>query len=153
MRIPNSTIIAPLLAAAILVFRPASAQVLFSAGTYNQNFDTLATTGTANTWTDNQTLPGWYASKTNAGIPSTVSAYRASTGSDTAGALYSFGVAGVSPLTDRALGSIASGNVAAGNFAYGVRFTNDTGLEITNITIAYTGEQWRNGGNINTQSL
>ncbi len=31
-----------------------------------------------------------------------------------------------------------------GNFAYGVRFTNDTGLVQSNLTVSYTGEQWRN---------
>jgi hypothetical protein len=153
MRILKSSVTTTLLVATLLLCRRAPSQVLFSAGTYSQNFDTLATSGTANTWTDNQTLIGWYASKTNNGTPSTVSTYRAFASTDTAGALYSFGVAGVSPLTDRALGSIASGNATAGNFAYGVRFTNDTGLEITNIMISYNGEQWRNGGNVNTQSL
>ena len=57
----------------------------------------------------------------------------------------------MNPVTDRALGSIASGT--PGNFAYGVRFQNDTAQAITNITISYTGEQWRNGGNTATQTL
>ena len=77
--------------------------------------------------------------------------YRAATGTANTGALYSFGGAGVNPVTDRALGSIASGT--PGNFAYGVRFQNDTTLAITDITISYTGEQWRNGGNAATQTL
>ena len=94
-------------------------------------------------------MPGWYASQSISGPA--VGTYRAGTGSSTAGALYSFGVAGVNPVTDRALGSIASGT--PGNFAYGVRFQNDTAQAITNITISYTGEQWRNGGNVNVQTL
>jgi endonuclease/exonuclease/phosphatase family metal-dependent hydrolase len=49
------------------------------------------------------------------------------------------------------MGSIASGT--PGNFAYGVRFTNDTALTATNLTISFTGEQWRNGGNTNAQKL
>ena len=57
----------------------------------------------------------------------------------------------MNPVTDRALGSIGSGT--PGNFAYGVRFQNDTALAITNITISYTGEQWRNGGNTAVQTL
>jgi hypothetical protein len=57
----------------------------------------------------------------------------------------------VNPVTDRTLGSIGSGT--PGNLAYGVRFQNDTTLAITNITISYTGEQWRNGGNTATQTL
>ncbi|MFY8268910.1 MAG: hypothetical protein ACOVLK_05865, partial [Terrimicrobiaceae bacterium] len=31
--------------------------------TYSQNFDTLATTGTNNTWTDNSTIPNWYSNR------------------------------------------------------------------------------------------
>ncbi|HEX5219112.1 MAG TPA: hypothetical protein VFZ59_06055 [Verrucomicrobiae bacterium] len=125
------------------------AQVPISAGTYHQNFDALATSGVANAWTDNVTLPGWYASKTLGG--NTVTTYRGDTGANNAGALYSFGVAGVSSLTDRALGSIASGT--PGNFAYGVRFINDTAVVQTNIAVSYTGEQWRNGGNTAGHSL
>lgn len=120
-----------------------------SEGHYFQDFNSLATSGTANAWVDNVTLPGWYASKTAGG--STVTVYRGESGSNNAGALYSFGVAGVSSLTDRALGTIASGT--PGNWAYGVRFTNDTGLLLTNFTVSYTGEQWRNGNNVNAHTL
>ena len=116
-----------------------------SGGTHSQNFDSLAGSGTGNAWTDNVTLPGWYAAKTLGG--NTVTAYRAGTGSDNTGALYSFGGSG---STDRALGSVASGT--PGNFAYGVRFTNDTTSAQTNFIISYTGEQWR-VANASTQKL
>jgi hypothetical protein len=46
-----------------------------------ENFDTLASTGTAITWTDNSTIPGW---------SSTRATYNSGTGSSNAGALYSF---------------------------------------------------------------
>jgi endonuclease/exonuclease/phosphatase family metal-dependent hydrolase len=130
---------------AIISTHPVSAQVLMGGGTYAQNFDSLANGGTANAWTDNVTLPGWYASKTLGG--NTVTAYRAGTGSDNTGALYSFGGSG---STDRALGSVASGT--PGNFAYGVRFKNDTAFAQTNFTVSYTGEQWR-VANASTQKL
>lgn len=117
-----------------------------SGGTYAQNFDSLATNGTANSWADNSTLPGWYASKSVA--PNAIATYRADDGSGNAGALYSFGS---SAATNRALGSIASGT--PGNFAYGVRFANDTATAQTNFLISYTGEQWRNGGNTSAQML
>jgi endonuclease/exonuclease/phosphatase family metal-dependent hydrolase len=125
-----------------------SAQVLMSGGTYTQNFDMLAGTGTANTWTDNDTLPGWYAS-TNAGGSrfGTVTIYRAGAGAENNGALYSFGDVG---SAERALGSLASGT--PGDFAWGVRFTNDTASAQTNFTISYTGEQWR-VGNTNIHKL
>jgi hypothetical protein len=128
---------------------PVSAQILISAGTYAQNFDSLATSGTSNPWTDNSTLPGWYASKSVA--PSAITTYRAESGTANTGALYSFGVAGVSNATDRALGSTSSGT--PGTIAFGVRFTNDTATTQTNISISFTGEQWRNGGNTSQQTL
>ena len=136
-----------------LLVLPGAAQILVSSGSpYTQNFDSLANSGAppADTnWTDDLTIPGWYASKSVA--PATISAYRVGSGAQNTGAIYSFGVAGVNPVSDRALGSVASGTPGA--LAYGVRFLNDTALAITNITISYTGEQWRNGGNTATQSL
>src|SRR4051794_23526684 len=117
MKYPSRSAVVLLLFTSFLIQQSLTAQVLFSSGTYSQNFDSLAASGTANTWTDNSTLLGWYASKTSGGA--SVSAYRASTGSDTAGALYSFGA---SAATDRALGSLASGNASVGNLAYGIRF-------------------------------
>lgn len=120
-----------------------------SGGTYSQNFDSLANSGSANTWADNSTLPGWYASKTLGGT--SVTTYRADSGTSTAGAIYSYGTNDANGITDRALGSVASGT--PGNFAYGVRFTNDTGSSQSNITVSYTGEEWRNGGNANAQKL
>ena len=114
----------------------ASAQIPMSGGSYSQNFDSLASVGTGIGWTNNVTLPGWYASKSVA--PHDVTNYNASTGSSTTGAFYSFGGSG---STARALGSVASGT--PGNFAYGIRFTNDTGLVRTNLLVSYTGEQWR----------
>jgi hypothetical protein len=130
---------------AILSSTNAPAQIPFSGGAYSQNFDSLASSGTANAWSDNGTLPGWYAGKSAGGALAT---YRADTGAGNAGALYSFGSTAAS---DRALGSIASGT--PGNLAYGVRFANDTDHTITNIAISYTGEQWRNGGSGNQQTL
>ena len=132
--------------AASLLEHSASAQVLMSSGAYSQNFDTLATNGTANSWTDNSTLPGWYASKTLQG--GAITNYRASSGGENTGAIYSFGS---DASSERALGSTASGT--PGNFAYGMRFTNDTASVQTNFTISYTGEQWRNGGNTNAHKL
>ncbi len=136
-----------------LLLEPASAQIQISSlpgGVYSQNFNSLAISGANNPWQDNATLPGWYAGKSNKGTPDGFAKYTAGTGSDNAGALYSFGATG-SP--ERALGSLASGNANVGNIAYGVRFANDTGTDIASITITYTGEQWRNGGNITAQTL
>src|SRR3954470_17956866 len=91
-----------------------------------QNFDSLLTTGTANTWTDGTTLAGWYAQFV--ATPSNPTTYRASTGADNVGAIYSFGVAGTNPVTDRAFGSISSGT--PGDIYYAVKLTNNTGVTI-----------------------
>ena len=104
-----------------------------------ENFDTLASTLTGITWTDNATIPGWYSSRVT---------YNTGTGTSNAGALYSFGVAGANPVTDRALGSVASGGT--GTIFYGVRFVNNTGNTINSLDVSYIGEQWRTGGSSNT---
>jgi uncharacterized repeat protein (TIGR01451 family) len=98
-------------------------------------FTTLANAGTNVAWTDNVTIPGWYSTRTT---------YNAGTGSSNAGAMYSFGVAGTNPLTDRALGGVASGGT--GTFYWAACFTNNTGTALTSVDVAYVGEQWRDGG-------
>ena len=103
-----------------------------------ENFDTLASTGTGIAWADNTTIPGWYSSRVT---------YNSGTGSSNTGALYSFGVAGTNPVTDRALGSVGSGGT--GTIFYGARFINNTGNTITSLDVSYFGEQWRNGGSSN----
>lgn len=101
------------------------------AGTYAQNFDTLASTGSSNTWINDATISGWYSTRI---------LYIAGAGTSNAGGLYSFGAT----AADRALGSIASGSTST--IFYGVRFVNDTGGVVTQLDITYTGEQWRTGG-------
>src|SRR6185295_9653449 len=105
-----------------------------------ENFDTLSSTvSTGIAWVDNSTIPGWYSNRTT---------YNSGTGSSNTGALYSFGVAGTNPVTDRALGSVASGGT--GTVYQAARLTNNTGGTITSLAISYVGEQWRNGANTNT---
>jgi len=85
-----------------------------------ENFDTLASAGTGIVWTDNTTIPGWYSSRTT---------YNTGTGSSNTGALYSFGIAGVGPVSDRALGSVGSGGT--GTVYWGAKLVNNTGSTIT----------------------
>ncbi|WP_250632673.1 YDG domain-containing protein, partial [Rhodoflexus caldus] len=106
-------------------------------GSYSQDFNTLITIGTG-TWTDNSTISGWYAQRSGTGTTIV-----ANDGGANAGNLYSYGTATTS---ERALGSVGSGGAGAGNFAWGVQLQNNTGSTITNLTLAYTGEQWRNSG-------
>lgn len=150
MRTPAFAILTAVFFSAGLFRVPVCAQIYISSlpgGSYIQEFDSLAGSGT-DTWIDNATLAGWYAAKSS-GTPTSFTNYVAGKGSGTAGALYSFGD---SESGERALGSLASGNANVGNIAYGVRFANDTGSDITSITITCTGEQWRNG-NTSPQTL
>jgi uncharacterized protein len=101
---------------------------------YTQDFDTLASSGTANT-----AVPtGWDFSETGSNANTT---YRAGTGSDNTGDTYSFGATG---NAERAFGGLRSGNLVP---LIGASFTNNTGGTITTLAISYTGEQWRLGQN------
>jgi hypothetical protein len=102
---------------------------------YTQSFDTLPASGSA-TWTNNTTLAGWFHARTGTGTTIV-----ANDGSSTAGNLYSYGTGTAS---ERALGSLGSGNAAIGNLFWGVGLVNNTGATITSLDVTYTGEQWRN---------
>lgn len=95
---------------------------------YDQNFNTLAMSGTSST------LPNGWAMST--------ATYTADTGSSTTGGMKSYGSTGSS---ERALGSLASGTT--GTLFYGAEFQNKTGGIIDSLDIIYTGEQWRRGAN------
>jgi hypothetical protein len=120
----------------------AAVGVTSPAFTYSQSFDSLASTGTANVWANDSTLPGW-AIYTTAGAEVTL--YRAGTGSTTNGAAYSFGTG-----ADRALGGVGSGSFS-GYFA--LALSNLTGTGLSSFTLAFDGEQWRNGGNATAQTM
>jgi hypothetical protein len=108
---------------------------------YTQNFNSLANTGSANSWADNITLTGWYARTTNT---ATINTYGVNTGATTTAALYSFGS---TSSTDRALGFGTSnsftGAAGTGMNLIGWRLKNNTGAKISSLTVTWTGEQWR----------
>jgi hypothetical protein len=117
-----------------------SAQInITTSGNSTQNFNSLLNTGIVNSWNDNSTIPNYFAQRSGSG-----STYQAGTGSSTVGNLYSFGATGGS---ERALGSVGSGNGTAGNFAYGVLMQNNSGFNLDQLAVTYTLEQWRNAGN------
>jgi hypothetical protein len=112
-------------------------------GSYTQNFNTLASSGTPG-WTNAVApLPSWYA---YAGTMA-VTNYRTGTGSATDGGLYSYGT---NHASDRSLGSLAS---AEKNYRFGVAFINTTGQTVTNLVIGFTAEQWRVGASAATNTL
>lgn len=138
-----------LLLFAALLPTPAEAQVSLSTatGTYTQNFDTLASSGTNQVWANNTTIAGW--SLINS-LGADIIAYDSGTGSSNTGKFYSFGTAAA---PDRALGGVgsagayfgapASGSVA-GYMALGL--TNSSSVDFNSFTLSFTGEQWRDGG-------
>jgi endonuclease/exonuclease/phosphatase family metal-dependent hydrolase len=109
------------------------AQINLGGGIYQQDFNTLASSG------NSASLPaGWLFTET--GTSANVNAlYAAGTGSSNAGDTYSFGIAGSS---DRALGGLLSGTFTP---LFGAFFNNTTGSTLSSLTITYTGEQWRLG--------
>ena len=105
---------------------------LTSGGTYTQDFNTLATTGTANT-----ALPADWSFIENGTSANTT--YAADDGNSNAGNTFSYGTG---TNTDRAFGSVQSGNNTP---TIGATFINNTGAPLTSLNISYFGEQWRLG--------
>lgn len=130
-----------LIGLAALSLAGVQAQVVINSSsfTYSQNFDTLATSGTNNTWTDNSTIPGWYSNKV---------IYISTNGSSTTGGLNSLGATG---STDRALGATTSGSAATVNFGMVLQNASGFSINLSNILLSYTGEMWR--VNATAQSL
>ncbi len=109
-----------------------SAQTIFNMqyGSYLQNFDSLANSGT----TGNLLPNGWAIYETGS---SANADYGVSTGSSTTGNTYSYGSAS---STDRALGGLQTGGLVP---SYGFGFQNNTGYVLNSIDILATMEQWR----------
>ncbi len=131
-----------LIAATVAMGLAAQAQIIninnATSYTYTQNFNTLATSGSGNSWTDNSTIPGWWWDGTGGRDPSTYG-YIANDGSSTTGAGHSYGT-GTS--SERAMGALSSSGV---DISFGVQFVNTSGsaIPLSNILVSYVGEQWR----------
>jgi hypothetical protein len=128
-----------------------AADISYSGGLYTQDFDSLISSGTSQPWTNDSTLMGWHLFRQDAANPPVaITAYSANDGSSTTGSFYSYGTSGTS---ERALGGLGSGGSYFGSPASGavagwmaVSFNNASGATIMDFTIAFDGEQWRNGG-------
>lgn len=135
-------------AAALLASAGAQAVVVLNsaASTYGTNFDNLSSTA----WSNNSTLPGWelYRGTGSFASAAAVTSLLLSTGTSTTGAAYSFGA---SSAADRALGSLGSNGT--GTHWYALGLNNASGGLFDSFTLRFDGEQWRNGGNVNAQSL
>jgi hypothetical protein len=120
----------------------ANAQVAVSSLSYSQDFNALGTV--SGTWTDNTTIPGWYAANNNAGV---VTAYAATTsgsgGGTSSSTFYNLGVSGD---PDRAPGGAPSSTRFN---LFGLRLVNDTGSAFNDIQVKYDVEQWSDRGTAN----
>ncbi len=152
----RSTLAAAVLAALAFAGAPALAAVQIDSvdTVYTQDFDGLAASGSSLAWANDGTLPGW--SLFNA-AGAAVGSYRADNGGSNAGSFYSFGTGGSG---ERALGGTGSGGSYFGSPASGsvagwiaVAFENATGSALAGFTLAFDGEQWRNGGNTSAQAM
>ncbi len=135
-------------------------------GSYSQNFDSLASSGTLKTWQNDNTLPGWFLFRQPTSAPVAVTTYNADTGTSNSGSFYSFGEAPGNDLygeplaNDRAFGGSASGGAYFGSPASGgiagwiaLALKNTSGNAINKLNISFNGEQWRDGGNTTAQSM
>ncbi|HET9032127.1 MAG TPA: endonuclease [Dokdonella sp.] len=102
-----------------------------------QDFDSLASSGTSSVLPD-----GWYLEETGSNANAT---YSASNGSANSGDTYSFGV-----NSERAFGTLASNSLVS---QIGAQLRNDSGQALSEIAVAYTGEQWRLGATGRAETL
>lgn len=104
-----------------------------------QDFNSLAASGTSSVLPD-----GWYLAESDDNANTT---YAADDGSTNSGNTYSYGS---SASTERAFGTLQSSSLVS---RIGAQLRNDSGLAITEITINYTGEQWRLGATGRSDTL
>ena len=152
----NKLIVSTLAAVISLVASQPVRAVVSFAGSYSQDFNTLITSGTVQTWANDSTLSGWSLFQYTGGA---IADYNAGDGTSNAGHFYSFGTG---TATDRALGGAASSSTyfgtpgpASGAVAgyIAVAIQNTSGNIFDNFTLSFSGEQWRNGGNTSPQTM
>jgi len=104
-------------------------------GSHFQDFNSLSKTGSANTWVDNLTIPGWYWKCSNPDAPTT---YYSDDGTDTYKGKRCYGTTNDS---DRAIGGLC--NSTYSKYNYGVKLYNSSSSSISELIVNYTGEQWK----------
>ncbi len=109
--------------------------------TYAQNFNTLGSTSVA--WTNDVTLPGWYAQYNNLAVAT----LQAANGSTDLSGLLNLGTSG---NTERALGSKSTSTGGFANVAFAVQFHNTGTMPVALSKLGYTGELWRGNSGAGT---
>lgn len=145
------------MAAAVAAFAGmASANISFT-GVYSQNFDSLtATNSTGQAWANDSTLTGWSLFR-QPGPGVALTTYGGDNGASNSGQFFSYGSTGSS---ERAFGGLGSGGAYFGSPASGsvagwiaVSLTNNSGGDLSSFIVNFDGEQWRNGGNTDVQTM
>jgi autotransporter-associated beta strand protein len=111
----------------------------YTSGTYTQTFDDLfATVPGNNTTQPSSILPdGWSFVEAGANANTTL---RVDPGTSGTGDTFLFGATG---SNERAFGSYASGSLTS---IFGLQLVNGSGGTLTQFTLTYDGEQWKDGG-------
>ena len=110
---------------------------------YTQSFDTLASTGGTQTWSNGSTLEGWYLSQA-IGSVTTISVTNGAQNALTGG----YGSAGSTGSSDRALASNNASQVANAPRNLLLAVTNNTGADLASFSLGYDSEVWRIDGNV-----
>ncbi len=106
-------------------------------GTYSQNFDSLPTAAGTN-WTDNITIPGWYA-RTDALVSPTLPITLYSGGSTTV--VSGFSSVGFATSSERSLGSRPT-TTSYGMIVMGALFKNTSAVPLAVGNVEYNAELW-----------
>lgn len=109
--------------------------------TYAENFNALPTTSVA--WTNDATLPGWYAQYNNLAVVT----LQAANGTADLSGLLNLGTSGA---TERALGSKSTSTGGFANVAFAVQFKNTGTMPVALTKLSYTGELWRGNSGAGT---
>lgn len=152
----QSTLRATLLTAGLAFASGAHAQISYTTpgSNYTESFSNAGGWGTGTlsatlAWTNNSTIPGWYAAywanaTSTATTPSLV--MQSNGTQNTSNSLYIYRT--TTDLTDGALGAFpinsqTGGAANAGGVFYGVRIANNTGITLSTFSLAYTAEVYR----------
>lgn len=116
---------------------------MLQTGSLFQDFNTLSTSGSANPWVDNQTIPGWYW---RCGVSGEPLGYFSDNGTSNYNGRRCYG-----STADRAIGGYNASTYSP--YTYGVKLYNASSKTISNINVSYTGEQWRVGLDNNQEQI
>ncbi len=138
-RIGNLRILTVSAATLLASYAGASGQAISISGigSYTQNFDTLPTSAGTN-WTDNITIPGWYA-RTDALVSPTLPIGLYSGGSTTV--VSGFLSVGLATSSERSLGTRPTTN-SYGTILIGALFRNTSALPLAVGNVEYNAELW-----------